>query len=128
MKNKKHQDPLRKLARNFKYQHLYSVAKNLTSVNFFENVSDFSRIQLEFLYWLALYNRLYQDLAMGEQYLSDEIINDDLLCDCYLIWEDKVKRQKELEKLKNPNSSRKFDNKRQIDHGSMIPSVIFRKG
>lgn len=128
MKNKHHQDSVRKLARSFKYQHLYSAAQNLSSVYLFENLSDFSRIQLEFLYWITLYNRLYQDLAMGEKYLTEEVIDDDFLCDCYLIWEEKIKRKRELEKIKNPDSSKKSENKRQIDHGSTIPSVIFRKG
>lgn len=126
MKTIRPQHPLRKLARSFRYQHLYSSAKNLSSISIFDNTSDFSQLQLELLYWISLYNRLYQDLAMGEQYLTEDVINDDLLCDCYLIWEERVKRKEQLEKIKNPESTK--SQKFQIDKGSKIPSVIFSKG
>lgn len=121
----KHQDPLRKLARSSHFQHIYARAKELHGIHFFENTSDLSKIQIEFLYWLSLYNRLYQDLIMKEPYLTEEIIDNDFLCDCYLIWESKVKRKEELEKIKNSDSKR---SKKQIDRNSPIPSVIFKKG
>lgn len=126
MKITRHQHPLRKIAKSFKYQHLYSVAKNLSGISLFENTFDFSKLQLELLYWISLYNRLYQDLAMGEKYLTEEVINDDLLCDCYLIWEEKVKRKEQLEKFKNLESHK--SSKLQVDQGSKVPSVIFSKG
>lgn len=118
-------DPLRRLAKSFKYQSLYARASELGSIQIFENTSDFSKIQLEFLYWLGLYHRLYQDLAMEEKYLTEETIADDLLCDCYLIWEHRVKHKEELERIRNPHS-KKCD--RQPDNNSTIPSVVFRKG
>ena len=123
--NKNHQDPLRKLARGMKYQSLYSRASELTGIQIFDNTSDFSSIQLDFLYWLTLYHRLYQDLVMGVECLTQEVIDDDLLCDCYLIWERKVKRPEELAKIKNPNY--KPSKKTQIDRSSTIPSVVFSK-
>ncbi len=127
--NKYFSDPLRKLARSVKYQNLYARATDLSCVHIFDNTSNFSKVQFEFLYWIALYNRLYQDLAMGEKYLAEEVIDNDLLCDCYLIWEQRIKRKEELEKLKNPNSTKSASNtKKQIDHSSTIPSVVFSKG
>jgi len=122
----KRRDPIRKLARSFHYQHLYARARELHGIQIFENVSDLSKIQIEFLYWLALYNRLYQDLLMKEPFLTEETINNDFLCDCYLIWEDKVKRKKELERIKNPARDYSCD-KKQIDRSSKIPSVVFKK-
>jgi len=125
---KRTQDPLRKLARSSQYQVLYVRAKELGCIHLFENTSDLSRIQMEFLYWIALYNRLYQDLAMGEDCLTEEIIDDDLLCDCYLIWEEKVKRKREKDSLKNPNKYSKSKSiKRQIDHSASAPSVVFTR-
>jgi hypothetical protein len=70
---KRRQDPLRKLARSPYYQILYARARELACVHLFENTTDFSRIQHEFLYWIALYNRLYQDLAMDGRYLTEDI-------------------------------------------------------
>lgn len=123
------QDPLRKLARSVKYQNLFARANDLGCIHLFDNTSDFTKIQTEFLYWLAVYNRLYQDLSMGQKYLSQEVINDDLLCDCYLIWEQRIKHKEELEKLKSPNMIKTSPNsKKQIDHNSPIPSVVFSKG
>lgn len=124
MKNRIYCDPVRKLARSFKYQHIYAAAKNVSAVYFFENNNDFTKIQLEFLYWLAVYNRLLQDLAAGENYLSEEVINDDLLCDCYLIWEDKVK----LQEQKQNNDTPAGKSKSKVKTASAIPSVIFTKG
>ena len=120
-------DPLRKLARSVKYQNLYARATDLSCIHLFDNTSDFSKVQHEFLYWIALYSRLYQDLAMGEQYLTQEVIDDDLLCDCYLIWEQKIKRKEQLERIKNPSSKSTPNSKRQIDNHSNIPSVVFTK-
>lgn len=84
-------------------------------------------MQHEFLYWIAVYSRLYQELAMGEEYLTPEVIDDDLLCDCYLIWEHKVKRKEQLENIKNPSSKSSRSSKKQIDNASSIPSVVFSK-
>lgn len=124
----RHQDPLRKLARSVKYQNLYARASDLSCIHLFDNTCDFSKVQHEFLYWIALYSRLYQDLAMGERYLNQEVIDDDLLCDCYLVWEQKVKHKEELAKIKNPSNKPLPNPKKQIDHGSTIPSVVFSKG
>lgn len=103
---------------------LYVRAKELSCVHIFENCSSLSKIQLEFLYWIALYNRLYQDIAMGEKYISEDIIKDDFLCDCYLIWEEKVKRKQELNKTDKLPAKR---GKKQIDYRSSTPSVVFTK-
>ena len=123
-----HQDPLRKLARSVKYQNLYVRASDLACIHLFDNTSDFSKIQHEFLYWIAVYSRLYQDMAMGEKYLTQEVIDDDLLCDCYLIWEQKIKRKEELERFKNPSGKSASGSKKKIDNSSTIPSVVFSQG
>lgn len=111
------QDPLRKLARSPYYQNLYVRAKDLACIHLFANVSDFSKVQMEFLYWLAVYYRLYHDLAIKEnRYLTEDIIQDDRLCDCYLIWEIKQNKKKEDPK------------KKQVNRTGGIPSIVFTRG
>ena len=66
---------LRKLARSSKYQNLYSMSKEMTSIHFFDNNSKFSFIQFEFIYWVSLYNRLYADLAMKSNKYLVRLLN-----------------------------------------------------
>lgn len=112
------QNPLRKLARSSYYQNLYARAKDLGTIRLFDNDSHLSKVQVYFLFWLETYHRLQCALAMNEKYISQETIDNDLRCDCYMIWEHKEKN-KELDKSK--------ETKRSIDSKSKIPSVVFRK-
>ena len=60
----------------------------------FENNTNFSGIQYQFLHWLKLYDLLYTELVEDEWHnLDDAVINTDWRCDCFLYW-----RSKELEK------------------------------
>ena len=105
-------DPLRTLARSSYYQNLYLRAKELNGIYLFENTNQFSKIQLEFLYWISAYNRLYQELAMENKHLTENMIKDDRLCDCFLIWETKKR-----DKPKEP-STNKSTKKRQTTVGN----------
>jgi len=121
--SRKKGNPLRKLARSIEYQNLFIMAKEMSGIQLFENIRDFSKIQLDFLFWLSLYNRFYQELAIGDnKYLTKEIIDNDLYCECYLIWERKRKPH-----LKDKDKKGKY-NKRQINTTSTIPSIVFTKG
>ena len=89
-------NPLRKLARSLKYQNLYNMAREINGIQIFDNVKNFSKIQMEFLYWLSVYNRLYTAKTLKEnEYICQEIIDDDFACDCYLVWESKNRNKKE---------------------------------
>ena len=117
--NKHKLDPLRKLARSVKYQNIYNVVKEIPSIQLFENTKNLSKIQLDFLYWLTVYNRLYCELAMEDsKYLTKKIIEDDFACECYLIWERK----------KSKKTDKKDPKKRTIDRNSRVPSVVFIRG
>ena len=121
------QDPLRKLARSSEYQHLFSIGKDISGIQLFNNTTDFSKIQLEFLYWTSLYNRLYTELAYGDsQFLTKEIIEDDFSCDCYLIWEQHNRKNKNKEK--DASHDKRMKNKKFIKDDPKIPSVIFTQG
>ena len=117
--NKYKSDSLRKLARSVKYQNIYNVVKEIPSIQLFENTRNLSKIQLDFIYWLTVYNRLYCDLAMNDnKYLTKKVIENDFACECYLIWERKKSKKTDKKDLK----------KRTIDRNSKVPSVVFVKG
>mgnify|MGYP000196320350 CR=1 FL=1 len=115
----KRPNAIRKLARSVRYQNLFCMAKEIGSVHLFDNTSEFSKIQLDFLYWVSLYNRLYTELAMKDnKYLSKKIIETDNWLDYYLIWERRNDRKK----------STTDDKKKVIDNDSTIPGVRFTRG
>lgn len=105
---------LRKLARSSYWQTYYSQAKELGALNLFKNSNELTKIQIIFLNWLAVYNSLYKDLSLDEDYISEAVIEDDLRTDAYLLWRRKIKYKK-----------KKTDNKEKVNHLG-IPSVVFK--
>ena len=95
--------PLRELARNDFYQAMYRESKE-RNIKLFSNPENLSRIQIIFLSYLAFYESLYQDLAMDEDYISKEVILDDVRCDAYLVYK-KRKRNKKDEKERPKNNT-----------------------
>lgn len=95
---------IRKLARSNRWQLLYAKSKELNGIRLFENELNLSQRQLYFLYWLSMYNSLYQDLAMKEKFLTKEVIKDNIECDAYLYYKATVKPEKEKE-IKKQNFS-----------------------
>ena len=77
---------IKKLARSRRYQSLYARAKEINNICLFKNNIDFTPIQVTFLSYLEMYNQLYQDLYMKEPLISEEVIEDDLRCEAYLLW------------------------------------------
>ena len=73
------------------------------------------------------YNRLYSELSLHDNiYLTKEVIEDDFLCDCYLIWE-RIKKPKLDNKDLDDNDSKRRK-KRTVNQNSKIPSVVFTRG
>lgn len=96
---------LRKLARSHRWQLLYAKSKEVNGIQIFENNTNFSHIQLRFLYWLSIYNSLYQDLAMKEKYLTREVINSDIECDAYLYYQSVKKPEKVKQETNKPQNT-----------------------
>lgn len=125
-------NPLRALARSTYYQTLYNRSKDMASIQIFDNSSDFSAIQINFLNWIAFYNALETDLAMNEPNISREVIDNDIRADAYMEWKVKVKNKKDKEPvisnapLNSPSGKPKRE-KRQIDTNSNIPSIRFTR-
>ena len=81
---------IRVLARSSYYQSLYNASKDCSNISLFDNSSNFSGPQVRLLYWLKTYNLLYQELSTFEdETLTETKIDNDFLCDCYLIHRNK---------------------------------------
>lgn len=108
------QSEIRRLARSSYWQMLYKNAKAI-GVSLFHNKQNLSGLQVHFIYWLQVYNLLYEELSKQEfQNLSEETINDDIRCDAFLYWRQRyitrqINEHKKSEriqnaKLKNPDN------------------------
>jgi len=97
---------IRKIARSDKHQTLYNQSKELGNIRLFYNDIDLTALQILYLNWLSIYNSLYRDLAMGEDYISMEVIKDDMRTDAYLYYRQK-NRKKKLNKNNNTNNKTK---------------------
>jgi len=97
---------IRELAKSDNWQLLYTKSKDISSIQLFNNIKNFSKIQLTFLYWLTIYNSAYQDLASKEKYLTKEVIEDTIEFDAYLYYKsqndsvkESIKKDKKISKI-----------------------------
>ena len=107
---------LKKIAKSDYWQVIYNRAKEIGTLKLFNNDSDLSGIQVFFLYLLQMYNILYQDLAEKRDYISEEVIEDDIRTEAYLLLRSQIQKER---KNKNPN-------KKGINTSKDAHSVIFR--
>lgn len=102
---------IRKLARSAYYQNLYKASKEGSGVHLFKNVHNFSGLQSRFLYWLMVYDILYDEMAkLVSPYLDEEVINDDERTNAYLYYR-KKKQESEWRKFNQEKQSQKVKNK-----------------
>ena len=104
---------IRKLARSSEWQALYARAKDL-NISLFKNRTDFSKLQIIFMQFLEMYHNLYVDLYLKEEGISEEVIENDLWADSYLLWKRKKRDEKKL-------------GKKDLGKFTGIPSVTFIK-
>ena len=96
---------LRKMARSSYWQNIYRASKSGSGLQLFENVTNISGLQNRFLYWLSIYEMLFDELGRYEShYLTESVIIDDDRCDAYLYYRRKKNEQewKKYNKDKNP--------------------------
>ena len=104
---------LRKLARSSYWQNIYRNSKECSGIHLFENTSNFSGIQKEFLYWLTVYHMLYEELSRHESgYLTERVIDNDTRCDAYLYYRNRKidfdwKQYQQNQRQTNVDSKRK---------------------
>ena len=112
---------LRKSARSFHWQSLYRASKENQGIHLFENISNFSEIQVRFLYYLKLYNMLLDELNQKEwNNLFKQTIEDDFLCDCFLVYREK-KLEFKLNKMKKEEKASESKSKKGGDKGTYYP-------
>ena len=111
---------VRELAKTQYWQSIYSSSKDCTGINLFENCSNFSGIQVMFLYWLRVYSLLNEELHNQEwSNLNDKVIADNTHCDAFLYWRgkelDKRTREYKSEERKSKNNKgKKFDEEKSF--------------
>jgi hypothetical protein len=92
---------VRKLARSAYWQRIYLSSQKNQGIHLFENINNFSGVQVLFLYWLTVYSMLYEELSSKEWLnLDEKVIEDDFRCDAFLYWRSKdiEKKQEEYKK------------------------------
>lgn len=85
---------IRKLARSTYWQNIYKSAKEIGTIQLFENKTNFSGLQSLFLFWLSVYESLYVDLGQKTwKFLDENVINSDVRCDAFLYWRSQMREQ-----------------------------------
>lgn len=97
-------EKLRLLARNNYYQSLFSLGKEHSDLKIFENDIDFSQLQMLFLRYLSFYSAIYTDIALGD--VSDIVLETDIRCDAYIMYKNKMEKDKLNNKSKNNLNSK----------------------
>ena len=105
---------LKNLAKSNHAQIVYHRAKEI-NIRLFENDSDLSNVQIYYLYFLELYSMLYMDLQMQEELISEDVINDELRCEAYLLY-------------KKVNKKQKVNSQKKPVHTGGAGSLIFKRG
>ena len=108
-------DYIRELARSDYWQTLYVRSKEIGTLQLFNNCTELTDLQVQFLAWLEIYSTLNMDIATKEPYINDDIIASEIRTDAYLWYKRKIKGQN------------KDTKKRQTDSKSKLPTVMFNK-
>jgi hypothetical protein len=109
-------DTLQNLCKSNEHQIYYHRVKEIGSLRLFNNDRDLSKLQIMYLYYLELFSVLFQDLGMNEKYISEEVINDPIRREAYLLYRKEKRNQKT-----------DTDTGKHIDSNHGDGSVIFRK-
>ena len=107
---------LQTLARSNNAQIMYHRAKELGTLRLFNNDTDLSQIQITYLYYLELFSMLYTDLQMEEPYISEQIIEDPIRVEAYLLYR----------RINRKNKNQKSNTKGVIDTAGQ-GSLIFKR-
>ena len=76
---------LQKIARSNEHQTLFNRTKEISSLRLFRNDSDLSLLQSYYLYFLEVYSMLYNDLNSKADFLTEEVIQDTIRVEAYLL-------------------------------------------
>ena len=84
---------LRKLAKSIPSQNIFLASKEINGIRLFENETELSKIQQEYLSFLYFYYNLYQDIYSKK--VSDKILNDEVYEDAYSYYRNKHEDKKD---------------------------------
>ena len=88
------ENPLSKLARSDYYQFLYKEYLK-GRIKLFQNETDLTNLQIEFLKWLEVFKVIIDDINEGEDFAFKEILNDPLRVQAYIVFKSrKILRKK----------------------------------
>ena len=82
-------NPIRTLANSNHWQTIYARCKEIGSLQLFDNRVDLSKFQLILLQWMEIYNSLYMDLSTKQDFISEDVIKDEIRTDAYLYYRKK---------------------------------------
>jgi len=81
---------LRNLAKTVYWQNIYNASQKCSNIQIFNNVANFSSLQVRFLHWLSVYKLLNDEIATHEDsQLTQAVIEDEYRTDAYLIHRNK---------------------------------------
>ena len=105
---------IRKLAKSSYWQTVFSYAKEL-HFPMFNNVMDFSDLQILLLNYISFYSSLNLDVAIGD--VTDIVFENELYEDAYMHYKQKVDKKKIADRPKNnqPVQSSKEENSPQVN-------------
>jgi len=78
-----------KLAKNIKYQNLFSASKEIRGIRLFKNTYNFSKVQEIFLSYLYIFDSIHKDIVNDS--ISEKVLDNDtnIYWESYLIWKRK---------------------------------------
>jgi len=103
---------LRHLSKTLYWQSIYGASKEI-NFKLFKNVSNLTNLQIYFLNYLASYNSLYTDIALGE--VEEKVLENNIYEDAYLYY-----RQKKSYKYKEKNIDTKDEDKNSFKKSQWI--------
>jgi len=107
-------ESLRLLAKSIRGQNLFSAAKELSSIQLFENKFNLSKIQEIYLSYLYTYEMLNRDIIIDN--ISKLVTSCEIYEDAYLLW----KRQHKKENKVNQNEPEKKSKDMHLVCGNKI--------
>ena len=94
---------IRKTAKSDYYQHLFALGKELHSIQIFDNVKDFSEVQILFLKYLSFYASINMDIALNE--IDTRVLEDEIYEDSYMMWKNQKDKKKPQQYIHKPEVS-----------------------
>ena len=119
------EEQIRILAQKSYWQEIFSSSQKCSGIQLFENINNFSGIQYLFIYWLRVYQLLYNELYSLEwKNLDEKVIKDNIRCDAFLWYRRKEQEKRIRKNQKEEKKENRKGNGVPIFSGAKIKKVI----